>query len=160
VRTFCKDRDVRREMVAAFLNQGYPQNEPLLGELFELREELARLVGYDTWADYDAGVKMIGKGRRSRSSSTGSPRPPGADERDLRVLLERSGATSPTRRDRRRRLLYYEELVRKEQHDVDAQRCAPTSTSSGAQGLLDVTGGCSASTTSPSTTRCVVARRT
>ena len=123
VRTFCKDRDVRREMVAAFLNQGYPQNEPLLGELFELREELARLVGYDTWADYDAGVKMIGKGsaipefiERITEVSQESA------ERDREILLARlrvdhPDATAIDGVD----YPYYEELVRKEQYDVDAQ---------------------------------------
>ncbi len=123
VRTFCHDREVRREMVDAFLNVGWPANEPLLHELFELRQELARLVGYDTWADYDAAVKMIGKGTaipefidRITEVSTEPAK------RDLAVLLARlrldrpeadavDGIDYP----------YYEELVRKEQYDVDAQ---------------------------------------
>jgi thimet oligopeptidase len=123
VRTFCRDREVRREMVEAFLNVGWPDNEPLLHELFELREELAKLVGYDTWADYDAGVKMIGKGSAipefiDRITEV-SEEPA---ERDRDVLLARlhldhpevkaiDGVDYP----------YYEELVRKENYDVDAQ---------------------------------------
>ena len=142
VRTFCKDRDVRREMVAAFLNQGYPQNEPLLGELFELREELARLVGYDTWADYDAGVKMIGKGsaipefiERITEVSQESA------ERDREILLARlrvdhPDATAIDGVD----YPYYEELVRKEQYDVDAQVVRTYFDFSRVRaGLLDVT---------------------
>ncbi|HET9996881.1 MAG TPA: M3 family metallopeptidase [Nocardioides sp.] len=123
VRTFCKDRDVRRDMVAVFLNQGYPKNEPLLGELFELREELARLVGYDTWADYDAGVKMIGKGsaipefieRIAEVSQESAER-----DRDIllaRLRVDHPDATAIDGVD----FPYYEELVRKEQYDVDAQ---------------------------------------
>jgi thimet oligopeptidase len=123
VRTFCKDREVRREMVGAFLNLGWPDNEPLLRELFELREELAKLVGYDTWADYDAGVKMIGKGAAipefiDRITEVAHE----SAERDREVLLARlrvdhpevtaiDGVDYP----------FYEELVRKEQYDVDAQ---------------------------------------
>ena len=123
VRTFCKDREVRREMVGAFLNLGWPDNEPLLRELFELREELAKLVGYDTWADYDAGVKMIGKGAAipefiDRITEVAHE----SAERDRDVLLARlrvdhpevtaiDGVDYP----------FYEELVRKEQYDVDAQ---------------------------------------
>ncbi len=142
VRTFCADRDVRREMVAAFLNQGYPQNEPLLGELFELREELARLVGYDTWADYDAGVKMIGKGsaipefiERITEVSQESA------ERDREILLARlrvdhPDATAIDGVD----YPYYEELVRKEQYDVDAQVVRTYFDFSRVRaGLLDVT---------------------
>jgi len=123
VRTFCKDREVRRQMVDAFLNQGWPENESLLRELFELREELAKLVGYDTWADYDADVKMIGKGSAipefiERITDVAQE----SAERDRDVLLARlrvdhpeataiDGVDYP----------YYEELVRKEQYDVDAQ---------------------------------------
>ena len=123
VRTFCKDREVRREMVGAFLNLGWPDNEPLLRELFELREELAKLVGYDTWADYDAGVKMIGKGAAipefiDRITEVAHE----SAERDREVLLARlrvdhpevtaiDGVDYP----------FYEEVVRKEQYDVDAQ---------------------------------------
>jgi thimet oligopeptidase len=123
VRMFCKDRDVRRQMVDAFLNVGWPENEPLLRELFELREELARLVGFDTWADYDAGVKMIGKGAAipefiDRISEVALA----SAERDREVLLARlrvdyPEATTIDAVD----LAYYEELVRKEQYDVDAQ---------------------------------------
>ena len=62
VRMFAHDPDVRRDLTVQFLTRGWPQNEPLLTELFDLRHELATLVGYDDWASYDADVKMIGKG--------------------------------------------------------------------------------------------------
>ena len=106
VRSFCKDREVRREMVGAFLNLGWPDNEPLLRELFELREELAELVGYDTWADYDAGVKMIGKGAAipefiDRITEVAHE----SAERDREVLLARLRVDHPeVDRHRRRRL--------------------------------------------------------
>jgi len=123
VRTFAHDADVRRQIVHAFLNQGWPVNDALLKEMFELREELARLVGYDTWADFDADVKMIGKGSaipefidRIAEAAEESGR------RDRQVLLDRlrkdrPEATTIDGND----LVYYEELVRKEQYDVDAQ---------------------------------------
>ena len=85
---------------------GWPDNEPLLRELFELREELAKLVGYDTWADYDAGVKMIGKGAAipefiDRITEVAQE----SAERDREVLLARLRSRPPRRhRDRRRRL--------------------------------------------------------
>ena len=62
VRMFAHDQDVRRDIVTAFLQRGWPTTEPLLEEMFALRHELATLVGYDDWASYDADVKMIGTG--------------------------------------------------------------------------------------------------
>jgi thimet oligopeptidase len=143
LRTFCRDAEVRREMTHAFLNQGWPQNDALLKELFELREQLAGLVGYDTWADYDAGVKMIGKGSaipefidRITEAADESGR------RDRQVLIDRlrqdrPEATTIDSAD----LAFYEEVVRREQYDVDAQVVRTYFDFARVRaGLLDVTG--------------------
>ncbi len=141
-RMFVRDPDVRRAVTVAFLERGYPQNEPLLRELFDLRHEYANLVGYSDWASYDAAVKMIEKGpaipefiERIAQAAQGPM------ERDLAVMLERyrkdvpaaeaiDGADSA----------YYEELVRKEQHDVDSQQVRTYFPYEKVrQGLLDVT---------------------
>lgn len=142
-RMFVHDADVRRQVTIAFLERGYPQNEPLLKELFDLRHEYATLVGYADWASYDAAVKMIGEGPAipefidKIAAAAQEPM-----ERDLAVVLERY----------RRDVLdadaidaadasYYEELVRKEQHDVDSQLVRTYfGFEQVRQGLLDVTG--------------------
>lgn len=123
VRMFAHDAAVRRDITVAFLQRGWPENEPRLQEMFALRHELANLVGYADWASYDADVKMIGKGPAipefiDRIADV-------ADEpmrRDLEVLLERyrrdvPDAAAIDTADS----LYYEELVRRERHEVDAQ---------------------------------------
>ncbi|WP_121254110.1 M3 family metallopeptidase [Nocardioides ferulae] len=143
VRTFCHDADVRRELTRAFLNRGWPATEPLLRELFDLRHERAQLVGYETWADFDAAVKMIGAGAaipdfvdRIAEAAEGPAR------RDLAVLLERYRRDVPAAEGiDTADLAYYEELVRREQLDVDAQQVR-TFFDFGKvrQGLLDVTG--------------------
>jgi thimet oligopeptidase len=143
VRTFCHDAEVRHEIVSAFLNRAWPQSEPLLDELFGLRHERANLVGYDTWADYDAAVKMIKKGAaipefidRIAGAATEPAR------RDLDSLLARFRQDVPdaetiTSAD----ATYYEELVRKEQLDVDAQQVRTYfDFDQVRQGLLEVTG--------------------
>jgi thimet oligopeptidase len=143
VRTFCHDADVRREVTAAFLNRGYPENEALLTEMFALRHELATLVGYDSWADYDAAVKMIGSGPAipafvDRISEAARP----SSDRDRQVVLDRlrqdrPEATTIDSAD----LPYYEEVVRREQLEVDAQLVRTYfSFDVVRQGLLDVTG--------------------
>ena len=141
-RMFAHDAAVRREVAVAFLQRGWPQNEPLLHELFALREELATLVGYADWASYDADVKMIGKGPAIPefidriADAAAEPM-----RRDLALLMERyrrdvPDATTIDSAD----ALYYEELVRQERHDVDAQQVR-TYFDFGRvrQGLLDVT---------------------
>jgi thimet oligopeptidase len=143
VRTFCTDREVRAQMVEAFLNIGWPSNDALLKEMFELREELAKLVGYDTWADYDADVKMIGKGPAipefiDRIAEVAQS----SGERDRAVLLARLRQDHPGE-DSIGGVDYpfYEELVRKEQYDVDAQVVRTYFDFQAVRaGLLDVTG--------------------
>lgn len=142
-RMFVHDPDVRRQVTVAFLERGWPQNEPLLREMFALRHELATLVGYADWASYDAGVKMIGDGPaipafidRIAVAADAPMR------RDLDLLLERyrrdvPDATAIDTADS----LYYEELVRQERHDVDAQRVrAYFDFTKVRRGLLEVTG--------------------
>ncbi len=141
-RMFVRDADVRRQVMVAFLERGWPQNEPLLLELFALRHELANLVGYPDWASYDADVKMIKEGSaipefidRISQAATEPMR------RDLELLLDRyrrdvPGATAMDSADS----AYYEELVRQERHDVDAQQVRRYFDFSRVrQGLLDVT---------------------
>jgi thimet oligopeptidase len=142
-RMFVHDADVRREVTVAFLQRGWPVNEGRLDELFALRQELATLVGYADWASYDADVKMIKKGPAipefiDRIADAAD----GPMHRDLELLLERyrrdvPGATAIDTADS----LYYEELVRQERHDVDAQRVRTYfDFTKVQQGLLDVTG--------------------
>jgi thimet oligopeptidase len=142
-RMFAHDPGVRHDLTVAFLERGWPQNGPLLQEMFALRQELAGLVGYEDWPSYDAAVKMIGRGPAipefidKISDVAAEPM-----RRDLELLLERyrrdvPGATAITTADS----LYYEELVRRERHDVDAQQVRTYfDFTKVRQGLLDVTG--------------------
>ena len=142
-RMFAHDGGVRRDVTVAFLSRGWPQNEPLLDEIFALRHELAGRVGYDDWASYDADVKMIKKGPaipefidRIADAAAEPAR------RDLDVLLARyrqdvPDATTIDAAD----ASYYEELVRKEQLQVDAQRVRTYFDFAKVRGgLLEVTG--------------------
>lgn len=142
-RMFVHDRDVRRDVTVASLQRGWPQAEPLLAEIFALRHELAGLVGFPDWAAYDAAVKMIGEGPAIPAFIDKIAQAADAPmRRDLDVLLERfrrdvPGAEQITGAD----ASYYEELVRQEQHDVDAQVVRTYFDFTAVrQGLLDVTG--------------------
>lgn len=142
-RMFALDQDVRREIQTAFLQRGWPDAEPLLEEMFALRQELASLVGYDDWPSYDADVKMIATGPAIPvfiEKITAAAQAP--MEADLAVLLERyrqdyPDATEIPLFDS----FFYQQRVREEQYDVDAQQVRRyLAFPKVRQGLLEVTG--------------------
>jgi thimet oligopeptidase len=123
-RTFARDRNARQALTVEFLNRAWPQNDPVLKEMLDLRAEHAALLGYPSWPDYDAEVKMIGTGSAVLEFIDSlAALADDAARRDVGVLLERARQdfpelTSLTRADS----VYYEELVRRERFDVDAQQ--------------------------------------
>ena len=141
--TFARDREARDELLHAFLNRAWPENEPVLLELLRVRDERARLLGYPDWPSYDAEVKMIG---------TGSAIPEFIDritaaaqesaQRDYDVLLRRLREDHPHAEtvdstDKG----YYMEVLRREDFEVDAHQVREYLDFSKVRaGLLDVTG--------------------
>jgi len=143
VRTFAHDRELRRELTTAFLDRGWPAADPVLKEMFALRHELATTVGYADWAAYDAAVKMIGDGPaipafiERIAEAAQAPM-----ERDLAVLLARYRRDHPDAEQvAQPDASYYEELVRKEELEVDAQQVREYFAFDKVRaGLLEVTG--------------------
>lgn len=142
-RTFARDRAARQELAVEFLSCGWPANDVLLQELFALRAEHAGLLGFDTWADYDAQVKMIGSGPKIWEFVTSISA--AARERasiDKEVLLDRlrqdvPDATDITTAD----VMYYAEAIRRENYAVDAQEVRQYFDAAAVrEGLLSVTG--------------------
>jgi len=141
--TFGKDAATRRELRIAFLNRAYPANDALLKELFGIRREHASILGYASWADYDAEVKMI---KRGDAIPTFIDRIADAalesGQRDREIVLDRlrqdvPGAQTIDGAD----LMFYAEAVRRESFDVDAQQVRRYFDFTRVrQGLLDVTG--------------------
>jgi thimet oligopeptidase len=123
VRTFAHDRGVRREVMIGFLNRAWPDNDAVLVQLLRLRAERARLLGYADWPSYDAEVKMIGGGPQIKEFvERVSAMAEEAGRRDLDVLVRRRQVDDPdaTGVDMADSL-YYGELIRRENFDVDAQ---------------------------------------
>jgi len=122
-RMFVHDPAIRRAVTVASLDRGWPANDALLRELFELRHEYATLVGYADWAAYDAAVKMIGDGPAIPAFIEQiAEAAQGPMERDLEALLERYRRDVPDADQvSAADAAYYQELVRQEQHDVDSQ---------------------------------------
>jgi thimet oligopeptidase len=54
-------------MVNAYLNKGYPANRELLRTIAAKRNELAHLLGFDSWADYASADLMSGSSKTIRA---------------------------------------------------------------------------------------------
>lgn len=123
VRTYARDASVRAALTSEYLRIGWPENAPVLAELLRLREERAHLLGYPDWPTYDAEVKMIGSGAAIREFVERLDALTVERSReDVDVLLARYRADDPeaaavTPADS----LFYDQVVRREQYDVDAQ---------------------------------------
>ncbi len=141
--TFGTDAAARRELRLAFMNRAYPANDALLTELFEIRRELADILGYASWADYDAEVKMIKSGDAIEAfidKIAAAALESGM--RDRQILLDRRRQDVPDAETiDAADLMFYAEAVRRERFDVDAQLIRTYfDFEKVRQGLLDVTG--------------------
>lgn len=142
VLAFAADRELRAELRAQASRRAWPANEGNLRELVSLRNERARFLGHDGWADYDAQVKMIGSGSAIGEfvdRVAADVRPAGLADRDLlldRLRADHPDATEVTVGD----AAYYTEVLRRERHGVDAQEVRRYfSFEKVRAGLLDVT---------------------
>jgi thimet oligopeptidase len=57
---FGKSTSLRRKIYLAYNNRAYPQNESVLSDLLQTRQQLAATLGYAHYADMAAADKMIG----------------------------------------------------------------------------------------------------
>lgn len=58
---YANQEDVRRRMVTAHLQKGYPANDANLTKLLTLRKEIAGILGYQNWVAYNAADMMANK---------------------------------------------------------------------------------------------------
>jgi len=125
--TFAKSDSLRRRMAFAFSTRAYPKNQEVLTNLMKTRYEIATLLGYASWADFNAADKMIAKGHNiadfiqqvndaSRALS----------QREFDMLLAEKQKTTPDAKeiwDYER--AYLSELVRRTKYDFDSQSVRP-----------------------------------
>ncbi|MCW2807530.1 MAG: Peptidase [Marmoricola sp.] len=139
--THSRDPEMRRAVAHAFLNIGWPDNEPVLAELLEVREEKAHLLGYADWPSYDAEVKMIGEGSQipkfidEIAAASGA-----AGRREIDELLDRARTQGEEVIDFAN-WRHHVEALKRERFGVDAQEVRRYfDFAKVRQGLLDVTG--------------------
>ena len=120
---YCRDRSVRADLVVTFMNRGGPANEVVLHELISLRHERACSLGYDSWNDFDAEIKMAGTRAAVAEFLAGTAeaaREPA--RRETARLLDRLRQDQPSARALEvSDGFFYTELIRREQYAVDGQ---------------------------------------
>ncbi|HET9949993.1 MAG TPA: M3 family metallopeptidase [Longimicrobiales bacterium] len=65
---YCRDRELRREILTAYATRcqgGAHDNRGLIARILRLRDELAELLGYGTYADYALEDRMAATGARA-----------------------------------------------------------------------------------------------
>ncbi|HEX7137158.1 MAG TPA: M3 family metallopeptidase, partial [Vicinamibacterales bacterium] len=142
VLSFGKNEALRKRMYMEYNNRGYPKNMEVLDKMIARRAELARLIGYTSWADYITADKMVGS---AAEASTFIDRVVAASGpkalREYDTILKRKqqdvpGATVVNAWERS----FYAELVRHSSYDFDSQSVRPYFAFDRVkQGLFDVT---------------------
>jgi thimet oligopeptidase len=139
---YANSEDLRHRLWMEYNNRGYPKNMAVLDSLLSKRWQLARLLGFETWADYITADKMVGSARNASDfidrivDASG----PGA-AREYQTLLNRKqkdvpGATVVNAWESG----YWSEKVRTAEYDFDAQQTRPYFAFDRVkQGVLDVT---------------------
>src|SRR5580704_7198934 len=122
-----KSDALRRRIWEAWNTRAYPKNRQVLLDMMEARYEIANIIGYPSWADYNAADKMIGKGSNIAkfvADLDAAARP--IAQREYTMLLSEKRKTDPGATD----ILGYqywhlEEMVRRSQYDFDSQTVRP-----------------------------------
>ncbi len=124
---FAKSDALRRRVTLAFATRAYPKNQEVLTSLIKTRYEIATLLGFSNWADYNAADKMVAKGDNIGDfiqQVNDASRP--LAQREFEMLLAEKQKTDPAAKeiwDYER--AYLSELVRRSRYDFDSQSVRP-----------------------------------
>jgi thimet oligopeptidase len=141
VMQFANSDALRRKLFVAFETRAYPANREVLLSMMKARHEIATLMGYGSWADYNAASNMIGNGARIANfiAELDDATRPGA-QRELQMLLAEKRKTEPTASSMAvYERSYYAEQLRRAQFNFDSQSVRPYFPYVGVrQGILDI----------------------
>ncbi|HEX4155527.1 MAG TPA: M3 family metallopeptidase [Acidobacteriaceae bacterium] len=127
VMTYAASSALRRRMYLAYNDRGYPENRQVLLDLLAIREEMATVLGFRSWADLATVDQMMGSAenmRRFLAEVEHAARE--ASEREFAELESFVRSRSPhalplTLSDAR----FWEEQFRRERFDFDSQSVRP-----------------------------------
>ena len=125
--TFAKSDDLRRRLYEAFNTRAFPKNKDVLQKMMQTRYEIAKFIGYNSWADYNAADKMVSNGGQidaliQKIDAAASP----IATREFAMLLADKRKTDPgAQKIWDYEGAYLSELLRRSQFDFDSQSVRP-----------------------------------
>lgn len=124
---FAKSDKLRRSLWEAWVSRAYPKNRDVLMNMMQTRYEIASLLGYSSWADYNAVDKMMKNGLgiakfiKELDVATRA-----IAQREFDMLLTEKRKTNPDAKEiAGYESFRYSELVRRSQYDFDSQSVRP-----------------------------------
>jgi len=120
---YAQNDALRERAYKTYRNMAYPENKPVLENLMAKRYELATLLGYSDYATLVTEDKMIKSPQNAQTfidkvSALATPRA----QQEYQVLLKRLQKIDPkATRVNDWQKQYLEQLIKKEQYQVDAQ---------------------------------------
>src|SRR5581483_7478797 len=124
---FAKSDALRQRIWQAFETRAYPKNVDVLKNMMQTRYQIATLLGYSSWADYNAADKMIVKGENigdfiQQVDTAARP----IAEREFALLLAEKKKTDPQAKSvADYEDSYFEEQLRRSKYDFDSQAVRP-----------------------------------
>src|SRR5450631_30899 len=124
---FVKSDKLRRRLWVAFDTRAYPKNRDVLEQMMQTRQDIAALLGYASWADYNAADKMIVNGENiadfiERLDAAARP----LVQREFQMLLAEKQKTDLHAGEvGDYEVSYLSELVRRSQYNFDSQAVRP-----------------------------------
>ena len=127
VMNYAASAKLRRRMYLAYNDRGYPANKQVLHDLLSLRQEMAELLGFRSWADLATVDQMMGSAANMRSFlkevETAARETAAHEFAELEafVAVHNREALPLTLSDAR----FWEEQYRREKYDFDSQSVRP-----------------------------------
>jgi thimet oligopeptidase len=127
VMKFAKSDALRRQLWEAFTTRAYPKNHDVLSNMMQTRFQIASLLGYSSWADYNAADKMIQKGENIADfiQQVNSASQPVADREFAMLLAQKKKLDPQASAVDDYEVSYLEEQVRRSEYNFDSQSVRP-----------------------------------
>ena len=139
--TYGTNEEVRRKMYMEYNNRAYPKNIDVLKKLITQRNDLARTLGFASYADFTTANRMAKDAKTVRDFIDKIVAASGpAQERDFTILLKRKQQDTPGATGLKAwESGFYTEAVKRSEYDFDSQAIRPyLPYSQVVKGVLDV----------------------
>ncbi len=124
---FARSDALRKRLYLAFNARAYPANRDVLMNMIAVRHEIATLLGYSSWADYNAVDTMIGSGANIAQfiRQIDEATRPGAEREFQMVLAEKRKIDPAATQVGDYERSYFQEQLRRGKYDFDSQSVRP-----------------------------------